>query len=561
MPRGGPNYTELTHRVVREAPEPLSLDAIVAQVVERAGAATKNPKNTVRSALAQSLAIVRLPDGRYGWKSRLINGAIHRVALSEEDLDEALLFVGEATRDLLLPTRHDDKYGPKGPPAFELEAGPTLIAPVHGELSGRYQVELGAPFWEWLEERGAKPGDSLLLTAVDGDARRYHLRHEPRAARDEATILSRNGELIDTAVGLVQATRGRSPIWEIVGLLNARGLFHHPTPPDPFELLWTEEVWGPLADDLDASPLLIGGFDAEDDFFLPDEDDDGPLAVPIDPADIPPGMSLEQVEARLDALLKSPTPPRLAADDPLLPILAKVMAAAGMPSPTGRPYTASQLVEWFGADPETLAWIADGIEYGMVEPDADLPAGAPGVIFAGFANEDDDPADLPAAYGRTGRQRRPQPSAQGSKGPVETYTLRVAYRFKPDFWRDIEIAADQNLEDLHLAIQAALGWGDDHLYSFYTGTRPYDKRTEIGSPWSEARRHTHQVALGSLKLSQGKRLLYHFDYGDDHLFDVEVIAVNPAAPKGRYPKVVGRRGRRLEQYPDDDEMFIDEGEE
>jgi hypothetical protein len=135
---------------------------------------------------------------------------------------------------------------------------------------------------------------------------------------------------------------------------------------------------------------------------------------------------------------------------------------------------------------------------------------------------------------------------------VKSYTLRVAYRYQPDFWRDIEIAADQNLEDLHLAIQKALGWDDDHLYSFYTGRRAYDRRNEIGSPWSESQRHTHQVTLGSLDLRKGKQLLYHFDYGDDHLFDIEVLGVNVSAPKGKYPKVVGRHGKRLEQYPDEE---------
>ena len=575
MPQGGPSYTELTHQVVREAAEPLGLDAIVAQVVARAGSAPKNPKSTVRSALTQSQAIVPLGDGRWGWRARLINGAVHRAILHDEDLLEHELLAGEALRDLLMPTpRQDAKYATKGPPVIELEGGPALIVRLGEGHSGGYPLQIGEFFWDWLAERGARPGDSLLISAVDGEARRYRLRHEPQAARDEATIRRRGEEVLAAATALVRATDGRLPIWSVLGLLNARGAFHHPVPPEPFEELWTKDVWGPLADELDASPLLLGGLYADDDddddigflqsvLGLP-EPDERPLAVEIDPAELPPGMTLEQVKARVDALLKSPTPPRLAPDDPLLPLLGKVMAAAGLPSPTGQPYRADQLIAWFGDDPATLSWIADGMALGMVAPDPAIEMG--GALFAGFDAEgfDDefagDPPDLPAAYRRGGR-RKPRPSAAGSKGPVTTYTLRVAYRYQPDFWRDIEIAADQNLEDLHLAIQQALDWDDDHLYSFYTGRRPYDRKTEIGSPWSEAKRHTHQVELGGLGLAKGKRLLYHFDYGDDHLFDIEVLGVNAAAPKGKYPKVVGRRGARLEQYPDDEGDWDDGDDE
>ena len=36
------------------------------------------------------------------------------------------------------------------------------------------------------------------------------------------------------------------------------------------------------------------------------------------------------------------------------------------------------------------------------------------------------------------------------------------------YWRDIELAEDQTMEDLHLAIQDACGWGNYHLFAFLT---------------------------------------------------------------------------------------------
>lgn len=567
MAKSGPNYTALTHQVVRESPEPLTIDQITERVVALAGTATKNPKSTVRSAINQSMAIVALGDGRYGWKARLINGATHRMIVHDEDLLEREIFVDEALRDLLVPNVADrDKYGVKGPPAIELEGGPTLIVPVAGRGESGYRLDLGAPFWDWLVARGARPGDSLLLSAIDGEARRYRIRYEPQSARDEEAIRRRGEELIAAAVAIVRASKANLPIWHIVGLLNARGAFHHPIPPEPFEDLWTPAVWGPLVEEYESSPLLLGGFRAQlDDDFDEDYLGGPPLKLPISEDELPPGVTLEQLQARVDALVNSPNPPRVAPDDPLLPILTKALAAAGIPSPTGQPYQAAQLLEWFGDNPAIRAWIAEGITLGMVAPDPQFdelirPGSPLAQVFDIMHNGPTDPPDLPKEYTRSG-SRRPRPSAQGSKGPVKSYTLRVAYRYQPDFWRDIEIAADQNFEDLHLAIQKALGWDDDHLYSFYTGKHPFDQRTEIGSPWSQSARYTYQTTLGSLNLRKGTKLLYLFDYGDEHLFDIKVLSVNNAAPKGRYPKVVGRHGKYLEQYPDEDEDWYDDEEE
>ena len=123
-----------------------------------------------------------------------------------------------------------------------------------------------------------------------------------------------------------------------------------------------------------------------------------------------------------------------------------------------------------------------------------------------------------------------------------------------DLWRDIELAEDQNLEDLHLAIQQAYGWYDDHLYSFYMSGKAWDSSSEIGCPWSDSRLHTHQVQVGLLELKEGQKFLYLFDYGDNHEFDVTLLNIDTEAKKGKYPKVVAKQGKSPPQYPDYDEM-------
>ena len=169
----------------------------------------------------------------------------------------------------------------------------------------------------------------------------------------------------------------------------------------------------------------------------------------------------------------------------------------------------------------------------------------------------ENPPDLPREYDPNYGRRRPRPSIKAREGTFTSYTFRVNHRALPEVWRDIELAEDQTLEDLHLAIQQAYGWYDDHLYSFFMNGRAWDKSSEIGSPWSDSRAHTHQVLVGQLDLKVGQTFLYLFDYGDGHEFDVRVKKINSNAEKGEYPKLVEKEGNHHQQYPDLDESLED----
>ena len=85
MPSSKPNYTALTHQVVRESREPLPFVEIMRRVNAHAPVTTRNPKGTIRNAISQSRLIVNTGDGRYGWKYRAINDSVLRLTLSESD--------------------------------------------------------------------------------------------------------------------------------------------------------------------------------------------------------------------------------------------------------------------------------------------------------------------------------------------------------------------------------------------------------------------------------------------------------------------------------------------
>ena len=162
----------------------------------------------------------------------------------------------------------------------------------------------------------------------------------------------------------------------------------------------------------------------------------------------------------------------------------------------------------------------------------------------------DNPPSLPREYDPDYGRRHARQSLKARKGSVKSWTFRVNHRDFPDVWADIELAEDQTLEDLHLQIQVSFGWNDDHLYSFFIGDETGEKVSEVGSPWSDTLLHTHLVTIGELGLAPGRLLLYLFDYGDNHEFDVEVIDLNPIAPKGEYPKILHFPGVGApKQYP------------
>lgn len=132
-------------------------------------------------------------------------------------------------------------------------------------------------------------------------------------------------------------------------------------------------------------------------------------------------------------------------------------------------------------------------------------------------------------------------------GALQTYNFKVTYLRAPDVWRTIEIAEDQTLNDLHHAIQTAVGFDADHLYSFFMSGQAWDDETEYASPHAQGR-SAARVRIGDLNLRMKQRFLYLFDYGDEHHFEVQLVGVNPDAPKGKYPRVVERHGKNPPQY-------------
>jgi hypothetical protein len=133
--------------------------------------------------------------------------------------------------------------------------------------------------------------------------------------------------------------------------------------------------------------------------------------------------------------------------------------------------------------------------------------------------------------------------------PEGVYDFKVRFRHDKSMYRTIAVRSDQTLEDLHLAIQGALRWDNDHLYSFFVNGKLYDERYRFSSPWEEDNPPwTDQAVIGELGLTPKHKFLYLFDYGDSHEFEVEVVDVKARAERGAYPRVVESKGKAPAQY-------------
>ena len=123
-------------------------------------------------------------------------------------------------------------------------------------------------------------------------------------------------------------------------------------------------------------------------------------------------------------------------------------------------------------------------------------------------------------------------------------------------WAEGEWAAtlaldgSSTLEDLHFLILKAIGFDDDHLYSFFVARTPRSRPRVLYD--EESDRLPWETTLDSLfPLPQARKLFYLFDYGDSWTFQISRSRKKPfvAEPGGAYPRLIAETGKRPEQYP------------
>ncbi len=145
-------------------------------------------------------------------------------------------------------------------------------------------------------------------------------------------------------------------------------------------------------------------------------------------------------------------------------------------------------------------------------------------------------------------------AALGSPLPTEpvdgVYAFKVWHHLDETTYRVVEVESKQSLDTLHSAIQQAWNWGNDHLYVFYVDGALRDERFEYAHDVvDEAGGYAMGIQIGELGLRPRHRLLYIFDFGNNHRFTVQCVKVRDRTGPGPFPRVVEAVGEPLAQYP------------
>lgn len=241
-----PSYSDLVVQVIREAAEPLPFAEIMERVNALFPITTRNPKSTIRNAVSQNQLVVSTGDGLYGWKYRVINGAMIRLPLSEAGLAQRRVIYSDELRDALWPAFFaGQKYADRAPVHLDLPGGKTIEWSLEFFGDAIWGTGGSPEFWDWLGTAGARPSDELIFHVVDGEARRYALEFHPRSERDERAIAARNQQILQAVARYNRNSQGFRAIWEISSHLLCTGQYRHPFPPDPLEILLKDQLRAP----------------------------------------------------------------------------------------------------------------------------------------------------------------------------------------------------------------------------------------------------------------------------------------------------------------------------
>lgn len=92
---------------------------------------------------------------------------------------------------------------------------------------------------------------------------------------------------------------------------------------------------------------------------------------------------------------------------------------------------------------------------------------------------------------------------------------------EPPVWRRIAVPSNTLLDDVHVLIQRAMGWEDDHLYAFETAD------VRVLGPRSWDREYSaEEERLVSIATELGETFTYVYDFGDNWTHTVTVEEIN-----------------------------------
>jgi hypothetical protein len=123
----------------------------------------------------------------------------------------------------------------------------------------------------------------------------------------------------------------------------------------------------------------------------------------------------------------------------------------------------------------------------------------------------------------------------------------------------IAVPANISLDELAYGILAAFDFDSDHLYEFIYKNE-YGIEESIAHPYADSAHEycTADCPVGYLPLYKGMTFIFHFDFGDDWEFKIQVEAMPSAESNYSELKVIEKRGALPKQYRDWEDEYEDD---
>lgn len=114
---------------------------------------------------------------------------------------------------------------------------------------------------------------------------------------------------------------------------------------------------------------------------------------------------------------------------------------------------------------------------------------------------------------------------------------------EPPVRRVIEAPLGMTLADLHLTIQAAMGWENCHLYEFRDGRAIYGIPDPQWDDPDHRIKPAEKAVLADLLTAATKSIGYVYDMGDDWQHRLDLARLGPAEGGVAYPRLIEAQGR------------------
>ena len=134
------------------------------------------------------------------------------------------------------------------------------------------------------------------------------------------------------------------------------------------------------------------------------------------------------------------------------------------------------------------------------------------------------------------------------------YKIRIILDAEEDTFRDIEIEAENTLEDFHNAITQAFGFEGSEMASFYTCDEEWNQDEEIAlfdmSETGSEVRLMNEVILEDILTEKSTKLIYVYDFLSMWTFFVELADIVEKEDGRSYPNVIFTYGELPDSPPE-----------